>query len=682
MDNSIFYSLGNGIKFNKNKYKKEIGIFNGITSHDLDKQTKTNNKVHFFKNTTPVISKIDNKKQENKKEEKEEEEENNNEDDDNESKDEDDFVEEDDDDDDEENNGEESKEKEFIKHETNEEEEEEEEESISIFNKSKDNEDEDSDKDSDKDSEDSDSKNKNKKNKKISKETPEDKHKREMATFRNKHRIKVDGTDIPDPMTEFSQLENRFKVRKYLLNNINEIGYKEPSPIQMQVIPTLLKEREVVAIAPTGSGKTASFSIPILQTLYEPKKEGFRSVIIAPTRELAQQIYRNFRLLSKGKPFKICVLSKNLHNQSTNENLIKNYDILITTPLRLVYLIKENLLSLNKVEYLVFDEADKLFDKNFQEQVDIVVTACQNPKLKICLFSATINQQVEELGHSIMKNPIKIIIGEQNAAAITVDQKLIYVGKEEGKLLAVRQLIQKGLEPPILIFTQSKERAHDLFQELIFDGINVDVIHSERTQFQRDTIVKKFRMGKIWVLICTELMARGMDFKGVNFVINFDFPHTLASYIHRIGRTGRAGRPGVAYTLYTDADTPMLPTIVHAMKQSGSHVPEWMLNLKVQSKKKQQYRLKGVERESFSTIPLSERASSKFKIRKDKKSFNLPNQQQQHEKSNDNNNNNNNKNNSGDNKKRKSFNNNNNNNNNNGNPERKQKQIKKPKKII
>ncbi|KAN0018490.1 hypothetical protein ACTFIU_011108 [Dictyostelium citrinum] len=672
MDNSIFYSLGNGIKFNKNKYKKEIGIFNGITSHDLDKQTKTNNKVHFFKNTTPTPTPVISKK-ENKKQEKEEKDNNN--DDDN---DDNDFVEDgDDDDDDNDEEGEESKEKEFIKHEINNEEEE---EGITLFNKSKDNEDsdeEDSDEEDSDGEEDSNNKNNKNKNKKVSKETPEDKHKREIATFRNKHRIKVDGTDIPDPMTEFSQLENRFKVRKYLLNNINEIGYKEPSPIQMQVIPILLKEREVVAIAPTGSGKTASFSIPILQALYEPKKEGFRSVIIAPTRELAQQIYRNFRLLSKGKPFRICVLSKNLHNQSTNENLIKNYDILITTPLRLVYLIKENLLSLNKVEYLVFDEADKLFDKNFQEQVDIVVTACQNPKLKICLFSATMNQQVEELGHSIMKNPIKIIIGEQNAAAITVDQKLIYVGKEEGKLLAVRQLIQKGLEPPILIFTQSKERAHDLFQELIFDGINVDVIHSERTQFQRDTIVKKFRMGKIWVLICTELMARGMDFKGVNFVINFDFPHTLASYIHRIGRTGRAGRPGVAYTLYTDADTPMLPTIVHAMKQSGSHVPEWMLNLKVQSKKKQQYRLKGVERESFSTIPLSERASSKFKLRKNKKSFNLPDQQQ---KSNDNNNNKNEKNNNdnNDNKKRKSFNNNGGGN----NPERKQKQIKKPKKII
>ncbi|EGC40023.1 hypothetical protein DICPUDRAFT_6001, partial [Dictyostelium purpureum] len=444
-----------------------------------------------------------------------------------------------------------------------------------------------------------------------------EKQKRQISEFRRMNRIKVEGTDVPDPIKSFEDLDDsKFKVRKYLIKNIQENGYKEPSPIQMQTIPILLKERDVVAIAPTGSGKTAAFSIPILSALREPKKEGFRSVIIAPTRELAQQIYRNFRLLSKGKPFRICVLSKNLHNQSTDESLIKNYDILITTPLRLVYLIKENVLKLNNVEYLVFDEADKLFDRDFVEQIDDVVTACQNQKLKICLFSATMNTLVEELANSIMKNPIKITIGEENAAAVTVDQKLIYVGREEGKLMAVRQLIQKGLEPPILIFTQSKERAHDLFQELVFDGINVDVIHSERTQFQRDTIVKKFRTGKIWVLICTELMARGMDFKGVNYVINFDFPQTLASYVHRIGRTGRANRPGVAYTLYTDADKPMLPTIVHAMKKSGSEVPDWMLSLKSTGKEKHQYRKKGVNRETFSTIPLSERASSKFKSKK------------------------------------------------------------------
>jgi ATP-dependent RNA helicase DDX52/ROK1 len=132
-----------------------------------------------------------------------------------------------------------------------------------------------------------------------------------------------------------------------------------------------------------------------------------------------------------------------------------------------------------------------------------------------------------------MKDPLRIVVGQKNAATETINQKLLYVGQEEGKLVAIRQLIQGGIEPPCLIFVQSIERAKELFHELIYDGINVDVIHSERTQLQRDNIIKNFRTGKIWVLISTELMARGIDFKGVSLVINYDFPQTVASYIHR-----------------------------------------------------------------------------------------------------------------------------------------------------
>ena len=148
----------------------------------------------------------------------------------------------------------------------------------------------------------------------------------------------------------------------------------------------------------------------------------------------------------------------------------------------------------------------------------------------------------------------------RNAATPTVHQTLTYVGSEEGKLIAIRQLIQQGLRPPVLIFVQSIERAKDLFHELIYDGINVDVMHSERTQAQRDAIVKGFRSGQIWVLIATELMARGLDFKGVEVVVNYDFPQTVQSYVHRIGRTGRAGREGKAITYFTREDAPYLKT--------------------------------------------------------------------------------------------------------------------------
>ncbi|GAM19798.1 hypothetical protein SAMD00019534_029730, partial [Acytostelium subglobosum LB1] len=501
-------------------------------------------------------------------------------------------IEKTDDDEEDEDDENEEQEDDYVEEGEDEEDDQDEEDGVDLFSKEKkyvppsvdDDDEEDEHEDDNEDEDDDEDKDTETKNKNKSKsDTPKRVKASELrgVSIRSRMRIRAKGTDVPDPIEQFKELDSRFKIRRYLAKNIAAMKYSSPSPIQMQAIPTMMSDREVIACAPTGSGKTAAFTIPILHALNRPQKEGFRAVIISPTRELAQQIYRQFRLLSKGKPFRICVLSKSLQSHSSSVSYSQNFDILITTPLRLVNLIQERTISLNKVEHLVFDEADRLFDQQFVEQVDDVVAACQNAKLKISLFSATMNIVVEEMARSIMKNPIKIVIGEENSASTNVDQKLIFVGKEEGKLLAFRQLIQKGLEPPVLIFVQSKERAQELFQELIFDNINVDVIHSDRTQFQRDKIVEKFRSGQIWVLICTDLMARGMDFKGVNFVVNFDFPKNIASYVHRIGRTGRAGRTGVAYTFYTEADAPMIPTISNVMRNSGSEVPDWMKTVHV-----------------------------------------------------------------------------------------------------
>jgi len=232
------------------------------------------------------------------------------------------------------------------------------------------------------------------------------------------------------------------------------------------------------------------------------------------------------------------------------------------------------------VRHLILDEADKLLEQGFLEQTDEIFAACSHPSLQKSLFSATLPSGVEALANTFMRSPIRIVIGSKNAATETINQKLIYCGSEEGKLIAIRQQIQKGLKPPVLIFVQSIERAKELFHELIYDGINVDVIHSERTKAQRDKIVESFRQGKVWVLIATELMARGVDFKGVNLVINYDFPQTVQSYIHRIGRTGRAGRSGDAITYFTNEDQTYLKSIVNVMRESGCEVEEWMLEMK------------------------------------------------------------------------------------------------------
>ncbi|XP_015365249.1 PREDICTED: probable ATP-dependent RNA helicase DDX52 [Diuraphis noxia] len=277
-------------------------------------------------------------------------------------------------------------------------------------------------------------------------------------------KVKTVGDRVPEALSTFDMMKKAYSLSPILMENLIKSGYTVPTPIQTQAIPVMLQKRQIFACAPTGSGKTAAFLVPIIHHLNKPLNKGFRALIVSPTRELAKQTLR----------------------------------------------------------YLL----------------------------------------------------------HRNTTTTTVEQDLVFVGNEEGKLIAMRDLVKKGLSPPVLIFLQSKERAKELFSELIYDGINVDVIHADRTQQQRDNTVKAFREGKIWVLICTELMGRGIDFKGVNLVINYDFPSSAISYIHRIGRTGRAGRSGKAVTFFTNDDKPMLRSIATVMRDSGCPVPDYMLEMK------------------------------------------------------------------------------------------------------
>ncbi|PKY37747.1 P-loop containing nucleoside triphosphate hydrolase protein [Rhizophagus irregularis] len=403
----------------------------------------------------------------------------------------------------------------------------------------------------------------------------------DVKSFRKRHRIHIYGTDIPNPFSSFDDLGSKYNFQPYICKNLKNSAYEKPTPIQMQAIPIMIHGRDLMAMAPTGSGKTLAYIIPMLHDLKGPEKIGYRALIISPTRELAQQIYREFKKMAVGKKFKVCMLTKaTAATQAQTPHLREKFDILISTPLRLVHAIQQDIIELKNVRHLILDEADKLLELGFLEQTDEIFAACSNVKLQKALFSATFPSSVETLANDFMKDPIRVVIGLKNAATETIKQKLLYVGQEEGKLIAVRQLIQEGFKPPVLIFVQSIERAKELFHELIYDGINVDVIHSERTKAQRDSIILNLKQGKIWVLIATELMARGMDFKGVNLVINYDFPQSVQSYIHRIGRTGRAGRSGEAVTYYTKDDAPYLKSVVNVMKESGCEVPDWMLQLK------------------------------------------------------------------------------------------------------
>ncbi|KAI3474674.1 hypothetical protein Pfo_029859, partial [Paulownia fortunei] len=410
------------------------------------------------------------------------------------------------------------------------------------------------------------------------------------AIFRKKHNIHVSGSNIPSPLQSFTEVRSRHKCKSYLLRNLAELGFKEPTPIQRQAIPVLLSGRECFACAPTGSGKTFAFVCPILMKLKHASKDGIRVVILCPTRELAAQTARECKKLSKGKKFYIKLMTKQLAKSADFSK--QPCDILISTPFRVQFAVRKRKLDL---------ATDKLFELGLVEQVDAVVKACSI--LQSCAHCSVLLYLIvsKSLHAQLCMMQFRVIIGRKNSASESIKQKLVFVGSEEGKLLALRQSFAESLNPPVLLFVQNKERAKELYNELKYDNIRADVIHADLSQIQRETAVDNFRSGKTWVLIATDVIARGMDFKGVNYVINYDFPDSMAAYIHRIGRSGRAGRSGEAITLYTEADVPYLRNIANVMTASGCEVPAWIMSL---AKKK--WRKHRPQRESISTKPEDE----------------------------------------------------------------------------
>ncbi|XP_058065460.1 DEAD box protein 52 homolog [Anopheles bellator] len=454
-----------------------------------------------------------------------------------------------------------------------------------------------------------------KKQKVLSAETLEQMRRCKMKSLRKSNKIYIKkgkkSPDVPDMIETFGELTNKYNVSHQLVGNIVACYNNKPTPVQMQAIPVLLHETSLHACAPTGSGKTAAFLIPILHHLKAPMKCGFRALIICPTRELALQTQREALRLGDGMNLRTHVIRTVDDRRKCDYSLDggRKYDILVTTPNRICYLLSQNppQIDLSNIQWVVVDEADKLFEdskNSFREQLDTVLNACVNPTKVIALFSATQTREADQWVAANVPRRIRFCIGLTNSAVELVDQKLLFTGSEGGKLLAFRELVAQGLNPPVLVFVQSKDRAQQLFTELIYDGLNVDVIHSDRSQRERDNVVRAFREGKIWILICTELMSRGIDFKGVNLVVNYDFPPSTISYVHRIGRTGRAGRTGKAVTFFTKEDTANLKSIAQLVKTAGGEVPDYMLQLRNGPKRdREKLAFKAPKRAIIRTLP-------------------------------------------------------------------------------
>lgn len=449
----------------------------------------------------------------------------------------------------------------------------------------------------------------------------------ELRATRNRLGIKVMGSgDIPELKTRFADIDFHPKIKSTLLENIETLAvWKEPSPVQMQAIPALLGRRDVLAIAPTGSGKTGAYVLPMLSSFVASQggSRGIHGLILVPTRELSEQVYREMLRLSTGKRVDICCLNSNVIKKATSfaesignkgSTYFAKFDVLISTPMRLLSVInaaaaQQRLIDLSHVGMIILDEVDKLFENDHQRgggqgdgddaaaasftssflsQVDSILAECPGDGQGVVkgLFSATITPFVQELANGFLAQHLTVQVGTLNATASTVKQSLQFCGNEQGKLFGFRQLVTEGkLRAPALLFVQSIDRAKALHRELAYDGVNIDAIHSDLTQPQRDDAIRRFRSGETWVLICTDLLARGIDFKHINLVINYDLPTTPISYIHRIGRTGRAGRSGEAITFFVEQDIANLRSIANVMKISGCDVPDWMLTIKQLSTK-------------------------------------------------------------------------------------------------
>ena len=471
---------------------------------------------------------------------------------------------------------------------------------------------------------------------------------------------------FPQPLDSFGELRQAYGLSDKVADNLVFQGYRVPTEVQMGSLPLLvhpqaaLKDEDgldggvdFLAIAPTGSGKTISFLIPAINNILRRRSEEktgdiheLEAIVVAPTRELVHQIVSEGQKLAKGTGLRVVSMKKQTQlsaeqvdmaedssededKESDSEDddekpsddkpkQITKADILVTTPFLLLKFLTSGPAGTQKVlptvRDLILDEADVLLDPLFRDATMADWTACTNNNLRVSFWSATMGSNIEVMvtekltsrAESLAITPkpfVRLVVGLKDTAVPNIAHKLIYTASEQGKLLALRQLLHPTgavdsgppLRPPFLVFTQTIDRATALHEELQYDipleaggAARIAALHSGLTDSARSAIMRKFRAGDIWVLITTDVLARGVDFAGVNGVVNYDVPGSSAGYVHRAGRTGRAGREGgVAVTFYTKEDIPFVKMVANVIaaseKQAGktgdeAGIQKWLLD--------------------------------------------------------------------------------------------------------
>ena len=380
-------------------------------------------------------------------------------------------------------------------------------------------------------------------------------------------------SSAPDTEIQSAQLYDELGLDARLLRAVAEMGYTTLTPIQQRAIPIVLSGRDVMGAAQTGTGKTAAFSLPILQKLLplsstsvSPARHPVRALVLAPTRELADQVYSNIRAYAKHTPLRCACVFGGMDMAPQTAALRLGVEMLVATPGRLLDHLEAKTVSLAQVQFVVLDEADRMLDIGFLPDLQRILAFLPKSRTTL-LFSATFSPEIKRLAQSYLQDPVLVEVARPNATATNVEQ-LVYKVSEDSKHTALLQLLREHDLKQTIVFVNSRLGASRLARILERDGLKAQAMHGDKSQAERLATLDAFKRNEVEVLVATDVAARGLDIAELPGVINYDVPFSAEDYVHRIGRTGRAGASGLAITLATERESRSLGDIEKLIKRT------------------------------------------------------------------------------------------------------------------
>ena len=404
----------------------------------------------------------------------------------------------------------------------------------------------------------------------------------------------------------FTDLE----LKDPILSAVSKAKYETPSPIQERAIPVMLEGKDIIACAQTGTGKTAAFALPILNKLEYKKKHQIRALVLTPTRELAVQIFENFKKFGRYLKLRACCVYGGAPSGPQRKALRSGCDILIATPGRLNDFMVQGEIILSDIEVFVLDEADRMLDMGFIGDVRTIASRIPEVRQTV-MFSATMPKEIKELANELLHDPVDIRVAPPASPAETITQYLVYCEKADKKHVLKDMLVSPEVKKAI-VFTRTKIGADRLTKKLIEDGIKVLTIHGDKTQGQRQNALQRFRTNQVDVLVATDVAARGIDISDISHVFNYDLPEEDESYIHRIGRAGRAGKEGISISLCCHEELGLLASIEKMLKKE---IPLMKTEYSIELKRKKASASKSNGRRQFKKKTDTRNTSDKNKKR-------------------------------------------------------------------